>query len=392
MKRLEFKTITIYLLIILNILFVNFIGFKYYSNLTNNIINPLLWIIVFLISYSIYKENKQRISYKKNKEQLILIIILVYLMLYVLQGLFFGYVKSPYSRTLIGLLTNIWSFVLIIVYQEYSRNVLVRSTNKIIPCILFIILEINLYTFFQISDNITLFKQISSIILPAISSNILLTYLTRNSGVMSCLLYKIPIVLSNFLLPLFPDIDWFFIAVEQTILPFIVYIMIKNINDRKVDRNLRKYQIKRKNKITIILIIILMLFICFVAGLFKYKPVSVMSNSMFPIFKRGDIVVTEKISQKDINEIQKYDIIEYVLDNIIVMHRVIAIEKHGDEILFITKGDNNNNVDNRKVKPSQVKGIIKLRIPSLGYPSVWLNEFLNKKQDLVETGKWDCEK
>jgi len=387
MKRLEFKTITIYLLIILNILFVNFIGFKYYSNLTNNIINPLLWIIVFLISYSIYKENKQRISYKKNKEQLILIIILVYLMLYVLQGLFFGYVKSPYSRTLIGLLTNIWSFVLIIVYQEYSRNVLVRSTNKIIPCILFIILEINLYTFFQISDNITLFKQISSIILPAISSNILLTYLTRNSGVMSCLLYKIPIVLSNFLLPLFPDIDWFFIAVEQTILPFIVYIMIKNINDRKVDRNLRKYQIKRKNKITIILIIILMLFICFVAGLFKYKPVSVMSNSMFPIFKRGDIVVTEKISQKDINEIQKYDIIEYVLDNIIVMHRVIAIEKHGDEILFITKGDNNNNVDNRKVKPSQVKGIIKLRIPSLGYPSVWLNEFLNKKQDLVETGK-----
>jgi len=374
-------------LIILNILFVNFIGFKYYSNLTNNIINPLLWIIVFLISYSIYKENKQRISYKKNKEQLILIIILVYLMLYVLQGLFFGYVKSPYSRTLIGLLTNIWSFVLIIVYQEYSRNVLVRSTNKIIPCILFIILEINLYTFFQISDNITLFKQISSIILPAISSNILLTYLTRNSGVMSCLLYKIPIVLSNFLLPLFPDIDWFFIAVEQTILPFIVYIMIKNINDRKVDRNLRKYQIKRKNKITIILIIILMLFICFVAGLFKYKPVSVMSNSMFPIFKRGDIVVTEKISQKDINEIQKYDIIEYVLDNIIVMHRVIAIEKHGDEILFITKGDNNNNVDNRKVKPSQVKGIIKLRIPSLGYPSVWLNEFLNKKQDLVETGK-----
>lgn len=387
MKRLEFKTITIYLLIILNILFVNFIGFKYYSNLTNNIINPLLWIIVFLISYSIYKENKQRISYKKNKEQLILIIILVYLMLYVLQGLFFGYVKSPYSRTLIGLLTNIWSFVLIIIYQEYSRNVLVRSTNKIIPCILFIILEINLYTFFQISDNITLFKQISSIILPAIASNILLTYLTRNSGVMSCLLYKIPIVLSNFLLPLFPDIDWFFIAVEQTILPFIVYIMIKNINDRKVDRNLRKYQIKQKNKITIILIIILMLFICFVAGLFKYKPVSVMSNSMFPIFKRGDMVVTEKISEKDINEIQKYDIIEYVLDNIIVMHRVIAIEKHGDEILFITKGDNNNNVDNRKVKPSQVKGIIKLRIPSLGYPSVWLNEFLNKKQDLVETGK-----
>lgn len=387
MKRLELKTITIYLLIILNILFVNFIGFKYYSNLTNNIINPLLWIIVFLISYSIYKENKQRISYKKNKEQLILIIILVYLMLYVLQGLFFGYVKSPYSRTLIGLLTNIWSFVLIIVYQEYSRNVLVRSTNKIIPCILFIILEINLYTFFQINDNITLFKQISSIILPAIASNILLTYLTGNSGVMSCLLYKIPIVLSNFLLPLFPDIDWFFIAVEQTILPFIVYIMIKNINDRKVDRNLRKYQIKRKNKITMILIIILVLFVCFVAGLFKYKPVSVMSNSMFPIFKRGDIVVTEKISQKDIKEIQKYDIIEYTLDNIIVMHRVIAIEKHGNNILFITKGDNNNNVDNKKVNPSQVKGIIKLRIPSLGFPSVWLNEFLNKKQNLVETGK-----
>ena len=62
-------------------------------------------------------------------------------------------------------------------------------------------------------------------------------------------------------------------------------------------------------------------------------------------------------------------------------------EKHNNEILYITKGDNNNMADKEKVKPSQINGVIRFKIPKLGYPSVWLSEFLNKKQTLVEIGK-----
>lgn len=387
MKKLDYKIFLVYFLIISNIIFVNFIGFKHFSNITNNIINPIFWIIIFFISNYIYNDNKQRISHKKNKTQTVFIVILIYLMVYFIQGLFFGYAKSPYNRSIIGILTNLWSYVLIIIYQEYARNILTRNSSKILTFIIFTIIEINLYAFFQITDAITLFKQISSVVLPSIASNLLLVYLTSTSGIIVCLFYKIPLILANYLLPIFPDIDWYFISIEQTILPFIAYLSIKNINDKKLNVKIRRDQLKKKNRMSVIAILMLLIFICFVAGIFKYKPVSVMSNSMYPIFKRGDIVITEKISGEISKNIKKYDIIEYILDDIIVMHRIIAIEKHGDKVLYITKGDNNNTVDKKKVKPEQVIGIIKFKVPVLGYPSVWLNEFLNKKQTLVETGK-----
>lgn len=320
MKIYDFKIITIYILIVFNLLFVNLIGYKYYTNITNNIINPIFWIIIFLISFKIFKENKQRINYKTNKEQSILIIILIYLMIYFLQGLFFGYAKSPYSRSFIGLCLNIWSYIFIIGYQEVARNSLVRNGSKVLTVILFTLIDINLYSFFQINDYITLIKQVSSVLLPSIASNLLLLYLTSTSGLLACLLYKIPISLANFLLPIFPDIDWYFVSIETTILPFIVYLVIKNINDRKVIINMRRKKVKQKNIVTSILIILLLIIVCFTAGLFKYKPISIVSNSMVPIFKRGDIVVTEKLTKEENKKLEKYDIIEYVLDNIVVVH------------------------------------------------------------------------
>lgn len=51
-------------------------------------------------------------------------------------------------------------------------------------------------------------------------------------------------------------------------------------------------------------------------------------------------------------------------------------------------GDNNNAPDIKKVEQKQIIGKIKFMIPKVGYPSVLLNEFLNKnKTAQVETGK-----
>ncbi len=385
MKKIDSRNLIIYILIIINLLFINLIGYKYFNSLTNNIINPLFWIGIMLLSLYIFKNDKQRISSKINKEQTIFITILIYLMIYFVQGLFFGYTKSPYNKSIYGLIVNIWSYVFLIIYQEYVRNILSRNSTKILVVIFFTLIDINLYSFFNINDSISLFKQISSILIPSIASNILLVYLTSNCGFISCLLYKVPVALATFILPIFPDLNWFFISVEQTILPFITYLIIKNIEDKRT--NIRKKQLRKKNKISILLVFILLLFIAFVAGLFKYKPTSIMSNSMYPVIKRGDIVVLEKKSIEQLNNLNKYDIISYRLENINVVHRIVATEKHNNEILYITKGDNNNMADKEKVKPSQINGVIRFKIPKLGYPSVWLNEFLNKKQTLVETGK-----
>ena len=110
---------------------------------------------------------------------------------------------------------------------------------------------------------------------------------------------------------------------------------------------------------------------------------------MHPVYDRGDIVIVEKTSKYLLNNLKKYDIIDYILDGTIVAHRIIFIEKHNDGTkLYITKGDNNNVADNKKVNTNQILGKVVFRIPKIGYPSVWLNDFLHKNRKVaVETGK-----
>lgn len=379
MKKIDYRILLIYILILFHLIFTNIFGYKYFGNITNIILIPLFWIILFMFSFYFFKEDKQRIHSKTIKEQSVFIIILIYLIIYFIQGLFFGYTKNPYDRSFYGIILNIWSYISIIFYQEYVRNILSKNSWKILTVILFVLIDINLYSFLNINDSITLFKQISSILIPSIATNILLVYLTINCGFVSCLLYRIPISLTTYILPIFPDLNWLFISVEQIILPFIVYLEIRNIDTNKVQQ--------RKNKISIFLIGILLLFILFTTGLFKYKPISVMSNSMLPLIKKGDIVILEEKSIEELNNLKKYDIICYRLGNTIVIHRIVAIEKQNYDILYTTKGDNNKISDKEKVKPEQIIGIYKFKIPYIGYPSVWLNEFFNKNQNLVETGK-----
>ena len=48
----------------------------------------------------------------------------------------------------------------------------------------------------------------------------------------------------------------------------------------------------------------------------------------------------------------------------------------GDKKVFTTKGDNNVSADSEKVQESQVKGIVKMVIPYIGYPSVYFSQYV----------------
>ncbi|MBS7020555.1 MAG: hypothetical protein KH135_01600 [Firmicutes bacterium] len=52
-------------------------------------------------------------------------------------------------------------------------------------------------------------------------------------------------------------------------------------------------------------------------------------------------------------------------------------DKNGD-IVYQTKGDNNNAPDDKLVSLKQINGLVKFSVPKAGYPSVLLYEFLKK--------------
>lgn len=394
MKKFNKKTIVIYSLILVYILFSNIFGYKYYSTIMTSVINPLFYIITFIISILLSNaDNNQRIKAKVNKYQTMFILIISYLIIYVLLGLFLGYVKSIYSHSFLGILKNIWDYIIPIIFIELIRNILVRNScnSKIvflIIALLFTLIDIDLFNIISLTNKAEIFKTTFSIILPAAIKNLSLTYISKTSGYTTNLIYLLPQKLTNIILPIFPDLDWYFISLLGILLPVFAFIIIKHLDD-KIESSKSKSRLKKEKPIRIIILITpLIIFCLFVAGIFKYKPTAIVSNSMHPIFDRGDVVIVEKLDRKKRKNLKKYDIIEYKLNNIIVAHRIIHIEKHNDgSILYITKGDNNNTADNEKVSSNQINGIVKFRVPKVGYPSVWLNDFFNKEDVEVKTGK-----
>jgi len=72
-----------------------------------------------------------------------------------------------------------------------------------------------------------------------------------------------------------------------------------------------------------------------------------------------------------------------------VVHRVVEKRQKNGEFSIITKGDNNNTVDQEPVTEQQIIGKVIYKIRYIGYPAIWLNiiqtqEALNVE---VETGK-----
>lgn len=348
--------------------------------------NPIFWIFTAILSYLIARDEPNlKVRSKYDITQTVIIILILYCMIYFSLGLVFGYEKSPYSHELIPMLKNIWTFVVAIGFQEYVRMQLIKlSPKKIgyyaIITLFFIIAEIDFWNISSnFSNNVAFFKYMSQTIVPLLVSNCLFTYLVIMAGNVSSTIYRVILSLITILLPIFPGLNWLIKAMLEIIL-VIVCALYVNYVDLQSARVLNRRQLK-KEKVTsyIPFVIVLVILVCFIGGIFKYQPIAVLSNSMYPTFARGDAVVVQKLEKKEFSKLKKGDILYYSKDGKLVIHRIIEIKETEEKKLEIkTKGDNNNTEDNWIIKEEEIIGKVKFMIPYIGYPSVWVNEMLKK--------------
>ncbi|NPB01431.1 MAG: signal peptidase I [Methanopyri archaeon] len=99
---------------------------------------------------------------------------------------------------------------------------------------------------------------------------------------------------------------------------------------------------------------------------------TVISESMYPYYNIGDVLIVEGVPPKDIHV---GDVVVYKLPGreIPIVHRVVAKGKYG----VVTKGDNNPLPDPWCPIPwKDVEGKVVLRIPYIGYPKAELDRYL----------------
>ena len=100
-------------------------------------------------------------------------------------------------------------------------------------------------------------------------------------------------------------------------------------------------------------------------NVFGYRLFVVLTGSMEPAIKTGDVVV---IKDANSNELQVGDIITYSLKNTnqTVTHRIQEVVKKDGKIYYKTKGDNNNGSDTELIPYENIVGKVNFKINQIG--------------------------
>lgn len=396
MKK-NIKLLVLALIILSSVLFeVTKISMKLGSSYAY-VLKPMIWVFIGIITFVFFKNEKiVNNKYKKEVNFVVIVTTLIYFLIYFLLGYIKGFANNPYDSSLRGMITNLWTFLPMLVVREYVRYYMINNCDQkrvlwwtLFISLMFVALDLNIYKFDTYFDtSLTTLEFIIETLLPGIVTNLYLTYVCYFAGYKTSVLYALLPQLALYVLPILPDLDWSVLSILNSAVPFFSYIYI-NYMINKMDKTLNHKEVKTvglKGWLSMIAVVILM--ICFGVGLFPIEPLVIASNSMAPKIYKGDIVI---IQDKDVSEVKKGDIIRYKMDGYYVVHRVVMInEDEEGNRQFITKGDNNDDIDLYPVKEYQYAGTIKFDIPYLGYPTLILSKLLNTNVDdkvTVDKGK-----
>ena len=193
------------------------------------------------------------------------------------------------------------------------------------------------------------------------------------------IIYLLILTLYEYVMPFVPAPNEYLKSIIYVFLPVIVLFRVIKVSSKYSDDE--EYLSRNYNKKSIFILLVIPILITsflvyFVSGYFKYYAIAIASGSMRPEFDRGSVVVIERIDKKydNYDEIKKGEIIAFRIEDKVVVHRLVNIVNADDEVFYYTKGDANKKQDNYTVEKSDIIGIVKIKVPYIGYPTVWLSE------------------
>lgn len=376
MKRNN-KLLCIYeLFFLMFILLYRFIVIKKY--IAYSVYISLSFWAIFIISLIIIGGfPKDKHFLKKTSIRIVFIVLLLYFIIAGILGFFLGFYKTAYAHDFVSIIKNVVPVALHIVGIEIGRYLILRKdTNKWhlgVLTILFILytLNITMPVIPNFNNAETVFLTLSLIILPVISRELLFMYMTKNVSFAPSLLYHVLMDTYSMVIPVLPDLGNYISSVVLVFLPYITYKQIKKgLNIKEKYAKYGKKVVARILSIT--LFIFFLTLIILISGIFNYKMVAIASDSMNPIYYRGDAVIYKKVKA---SEVKEGDILAFQVDRVLVTHRVKKIMSDKNGIYFITKGDNNDSVDNYDVREGNVVGVVKHVVKYIAFPTVWFSDY-----------------
>jgi len=364
------------------------------------ILRPIIWIFLAIITYIIARYEEINILYFKkirkwdigrNPFEAALLIGGFQISILIIVGLFVGFGESPYSHSMLGIITNLFFIISLLFGIELSRSYFVKKgTTKRgnvtlilgLMAILFMLIQISPleFTVLNFSEPITSIKFIGERIIPLLAMSLFASYLAYVGGAISAIGYMGILKIFEWFSPVLPDLDWALAALIGTIAPAIGFLIIQNSIEStlpKAKKIRRKAKTKDPTIGWTIVAIISVIMVFFTFGYFGVQPTVIYSGSMQPVVDIGDIVIISDVSTDSIKE---GDIIQFKNTNISIpiLHRVYKIDEKGDTKLFITKGDANNDPDTDPIISNQIMGKAIFTIPKIGWIPITMKSLVGK--------------
>ena len=333
----------------------------------------ILGIVIISLGYS-----KGRKLYVKDVILNIVIYCFIYYIVLYLSGIFIGFLRTSYNLSIVGIFKNIYPVVSVIIASEFLRYVIISKCGKsklliVLVCILFTFIDVKLISYaYDLSSLIGILRMGYMSFIPLAAKNIFLTYLCYKFGYVPNYVYRFFMEVPVYFLPIIPNLGDYFTTVINLLFPMLLLYLIYREFSKK------KKEIRRSNGLQKISIIIIGTFIfitiALTSGIFKYYALAIGSDSMASTINKGDLVIVEKTNKNEFNLLKNGEVLVYKHNDVTIVHRIVKVFSDDGEYYFVTKGDNNNNVDNFTISQDMVIGKAVFKIPYIGIPTVWLNE------------------
>lgn len=362
--------------------------FIYYGEIVTYIINPLVWVIISLFCHFNLSFKKGQDRYSTNISSIIIIMSLIYIICYYGLGLIVGYTNNPFSTNISGIVVNSFSLWFVVCLKEYVRYIFIHAKIRkhkrpyyIFLFVIFLISDISLINVIESTDILDLWAK--ELLVPMIL-NIFMIYLSYVSNYKSAVISRSIILLPTLVFNVAPNYDWFAIVLFNLFYCFFSYLIIQYLINKK-ESNIPVRLVDSFNpKKWIVGTILIIIAVSFGTGLFNVKPTAILSGSMEPNIKTGDMVI---VMRCNINDISIDDIIEFKTENFNVVHRVIKIINNDSGKGLITKGDANKEEDHFIVRSNQIVGKVIFTVPYIGYPTYYIRKLVNNSGDIdIEQG------
>ncbi len=346
-------------------------------------INNIYLLLGLLATYLYIRKN--RVSYSETKDTFIFTIValVIAITIYYLIGLFNSY-ESNYASIFHKYISKpeVLINVLIIIISELIRPIVIKkiykkdkkiNINIILFVVIYVLIDMKVSVRAQTFSSIKQFYLLlGMVILPSLSKNILLNYLTKNKKNKSSITYRSMNDLYVYLLPIIPVFNLYYEAILLVIFPYIHYLFYSLLFVKQGIKESQRRKSVYFRLSSLIYIVLFLIVTAVVSGSFKYGVLAIGSESMTGTIDKGDAIVLHKVDTK---KLKQGKIIIFEKEGTVYVHRIVEAYSDDNGTMFITKGDANRTKDMWVVYEKDIKGIYDFRIKYIGYPSVWLREF-----------------